>query len=183
MWPCGPCLAAPANPNLRKGLFPILKADYLLHTNIGNKLASVYDFKQRRELPTDTILCRWSPPVHLQADKSFPFLGVRASLVSSGSRKRAGPILAAEKEHVLAATKELVEIAREKSSLYLLSQMVPAMHMVASAQFRYSAPLVPWTDNELNTVHSVWLRVDRAPWRLPPRYPSCSLSRAPFLLP
>ena len=47
--------------------------------------------------------------VHLPSDKSFPCLGVRASLISSGSCKLAGPILAVEKEHVLAATKELVQ--------------------------------------------------------------------------
>jgi len=145
---------------------------------LSKSVITAYDYQQRRELPTDTILYRGSPLVHLPADKSFPYLGVRASLVSSGSKRRAGPILAAEKEHVLAATKELAEIAREHSSRYLLSQMVPAMHMVATARFRYSAPLVPWTDAELNEVHRAWLRVDRASWRLPPGYPS-----APLLLP
>jgi hypothetical protein len=54
--------------------------------------------------------------------------------------------------------------------------MVPAMHMVATARFRYSAPLVPWTDAQLEKLHRVWLQVQRAAWRLPPGYPSAQLS-------
>ena len=61
---------------------------------------------------------------------------------------------------------------------YLLCQMVPAMRMVAASRFRYSAPLVPWTDAELDVLHSKWLQVQRAAWRLPPGYPS-----APLVLP
>ena len=56
--------------------------------------------------------------------------------------------------------------------------MVPAMHMVATSRFRYSAPLVPWRDAELDKLHAVWLQVERAAWRLPPGYAS-----APLLLP
>jgi hypothetical protein len=54
--------------------------------------------------------------------------------------------------------------------------MVPAMSMVATSCFRYSAPLVPWTDEELDRLHRVWLQVHRAAWRLPPGYPSATLS-------
>jgi hypothetical protein len=48
----------------------------------------------------------------------------------------------------------------------------------ASARFRYSAALVPWTDAELDKLHKVWLQVHRVAWRLPPGFPS-----APFVLP
>ena len=80
---------------------------------LSKSVITAYAFGQRRELPTGAVLYRGSPLIHLPADKSFPYLGIRASLVSGGSRRRAGPILrlAAKKEHVLAATKELVEIA------------------------------------------------------------------------
>ncbi len=61
---------------------------------------------------------------------------------------------------------------------YLLGQMVPAMRMVATSRFRYSAPLVPWTDTKLDRLHRVWLQVHRAAWMLPPGYPS-----APFVFP
>ncbi len=52
------------------------------------------------------------------------------------------------------------------------------MRMVATSRFRYSAPLVPWTDAELDQLHRVWLQVQRAAWRLPPGY-----SSAPFVFP
>ena len=154
-------------------------ADFCDWTGARVKLAksfiTAYDYGRKQMLPTDGILYRGSPLVHLPADQSFPYLGVRASLVSAGSRRRAGPILAAEKAHVLTATKDLVTVAGEHSSRYLLCQMVPAMHMVATARFRYSAPLVPWTDAELQEVHRTWLQVDRASWRLPSGYPSAPL--------
>ena len=40
--------------------------------------------------------------------------------------------------------------------------------MVATSHsgFRYSAPLVPWTDTELDKLHAVWLHIQRAAWRL-----------------
>ena len=49
------------------------------------------------------------------------------------------------------------------------------MHSVATARFRYCAPLVPWTDAELDQVHQCWLQVHRASWRLPPGFPSSPL--------
>ena len=49
-------------------------------------------------------------------------------------------------QHIFAVTRDLIKIARRHK--YLLCQMVPAMHMVATSHFRYSAPLVPWRDAE-----------------------------------
>ncbi len=92
-----------------------------------------------------------------------------------------------EKAHVFAVTKlhveDLVSTAQRPSLKYLLcpGQMVPAMHMVTTSRFRYSAPLVPWRDAELDKLHAVWLhwQVERvAAWRLPSGYAS-----APLLLP
>ena len=62
-------------------------------------------------------------------------------------------------------------MAKQHSSCYLLSQMVPAMHLVGSARFSYSAALVPWSDSELDKLHKTWLQVHRAAWRLPPGFP------------
>jgi len=55
-----------------------------------------------------------------------------------------------------------------------LSQMVPAMDMVASARFRYSAALVPWSDAELERLYKTWLQVHRAAWRLTPSFADIS---------
>ena len=37
--------------------------------------------------------------------------------------------------------------------------MVLAMCMVAVSGFRYSAPLVPWTDAELDKLHVRWFQI------------------------
>jgi hypothetical protein len=49
------------------------------------------------------------------------------------------------------------------------------MRMVATARFRYSAPLVLWTDAELDKLHAVWLQIQLAAWRPPPGYPSAPI--------
>ena len=135
---------------------------------------TAYNFRTKLELTTDKILYEGQPLVSLAADESFPYLGVRASLVARKKRGASSPGLASEKDHIFSATKELVHIA--KGHKLLLGQMVPAMHMVAASRFRYSAPLVPWTDVELNDLHRVWLQVHRAAWRLPPGFPSAPLT-------
>ena len=135
---------------------------------------TAYDFRTQRELTTDEILYEGQPLVRLAADENFPYLGVRASLVARKQRGVASPGLVSEKDHILSSTKELVGIS--KGHKLLLGQMVPAMHIVATSRFRYSAPLIPWTDAELNNLHRVWLQVHRAAWRLPPGFPSAPLT-------
>ena len=142
-----------------------------------------FDFKEHTSLPTEGILYDGAPLTGLEADAAFAYLGVRASLVSpprspvrAGEARRRGcraPCLAAEKLHIQSAAQDVVGKSRRHK--YLLCQMVPAMRMVATARFRYSAPLVPWTDAELDKLHAVWLQIQRAAWRLPPGYPSAPL--------
>ena len=142
-----------------------------------------FDFKNHSSLPTEGILFDGAPLAGLEADAAFAYLGVRASLVSpsrspvrAGERRRRrclAPCLAAEKLHIHSAAQDVVGKSRRHK--YLLCQMVPAMRMVATARFRYSAPLVPWTDAELDKLHAVWLQIQRAAWRLPPGYPSAPL--------
>ena len=154
-------------------------------------VATGFDFKGGVALPTEGILFAGAPLAGLAADEAFAYLGVRASLVGmlrsrrqaapgsvkgQSNKRQPAPCLAAEKAHIFTATKDIVGKIRHHK--YLLGQMVPAMRMVATSRFRYSAPLVPWTDAELDRLHAVWLQVQRAAWRLPPGYPS-----APLLLP
>jgi hypothetical protein len=48
--------------------------------------------------------------------------------------------------------------------------------MAATSRFRYSAPLVPWTEAELDKLHIKWLQIQRAAWKPPPGYPSAPLA-------
>jgi hypothetical protein len=84
------------------------------------------------------------------------------------------PCLSAGKRHILATTNDM--IAKVRRHNYLLSQMVPAMqvmHMVATSRFRYSAPLVPWIEAELDKLHAYVHRtactahVPQCRWGLP----------------
>ena len=50
------------------------------------------------------------------------------------------------------------------------------MRMVATSRFRYSAPLVPWTEAELDKLDTKWLQIQRKAWKLPPGYPSAPLA-------
>ena len=140
-----------------------------------------FDFRLGTDLPTAGILYDGAPLTDLAAEEAFAYLGVRASLVDrqrrQGTGKRRGrpsaPCLSAEKEHIMSATTDMIAKIRRHS--YLLSQMVPAMHMVTTSRFRYSAPLVPWTDAELNKLHAKWMQVHRAAWRLTPGFASAPL--------
>ena len=145
-----------------------------MRVKLQKSVITAFDFGARCELPTDTILYQGQPLVRLAADQSFPYLGVRASLVQSKTRCTSSPGLRSEKDHIFSATQELVGTARGHK--YLLGQMVPTMRAVAASRFRYSAPLVLWTDAELQQLYRVWLQVERSAWRLPPGFPSAPLT-------
>ncbi len=57
-------------------------------------------------------------------------------------------------------TRDMVDMVQHHK--YWLGQMVLAMRMVATLRFRYSAPLVPWTEAELDKLHIKWLQIQRA---------------------
>ena len=149
-----------------------------LGVNLSKSVITAWDYRCKRDLPTDVILFNGQPLVNLRADEHFRYLGVRASLVKKGKRKGKGhaPCLTDEKHHIFASTQELTTLS--KNHKFLFRQMVPAMHMVATSRFRYSAPLVAWTDAEMDELYTIWLQVNKASWRLPPGFPS-----APFTFP
>jgi hypothetical protein len=47
--------------------------------------------------------------------------------------------------------------------------------MVASSRFRYSAPLVPWSDVQLDRLHMRWISLAKAAWKVPPGFPAAPL--------
>ena len=144
-----------------------------MRVNITKSVATAFDFATGSDLSTEGILYEGLSLPGLAADEAFTYLGVRASLVCKNRRRQTAPCLTEEKQHIFAVTRDLIKIARRHK--YLLCQMVPAMHMVATSRFRYSAPLVPWRDAELDKMHAVWMQVQRAAWRLPPGYASARL--------
>ena len=102
-------------------------------------MISAVDYKSGKPLPTKRIVFEGAPLSHLAATGPFPYLGIRASLISKGCRGLA-PCLAEAKSLIFQKTRGVASIAKHHK--YLLGQMVPAMNMVATARFRYSAPLI-----------------------------------------
>mmetsp|Transcript_37221 Transcript_37221/g.99058 ORF Transcript_37221/g.99058 Transcript_37221/m.99058 type:complete len:2324 (+) Transcript_37221:2749-9720(+) len=139
-----------------------------MRVNLAKSVITAFDFAKNREILTDDILYENTSLVNLSSSESFAYLGIRASI--RGSTR-------AEKKHIMDQTVELTSIAKRHK--YLLSQMVPAMQMVAASRFRYSAPLVPWTDGELDRLHKIWLRVHKTAWTLPVSFPASPLSLPP----
>ena len=145
-----------------------------MRIKLDKSVITAFDYQARCELETKEILYNGKPLVRLAADESFPYLGVRASLIASRKRCALSPGLASEKDHVFSDAKELVGIAKDHK--YLLRQMVPTMQMVASARFRFSAPLVNWSEAQLNDLYKIWLQAHRASWHLTPGFPSGPLT-------
>ena len=100
------------------------------------------------------------PLLRLPPTKAFRYLGFRFSL--SG-------LWGAEIDHVITNTQDLLPVVAKHG--YTLRQMTEVMHSVATARFRYSAALVPWTDKQLNKLHKLWIRLQKGAWHLPPSYP------------
>ena len=42
-----------------------------------------------------------------------------------------------------------------------LALMVQSMRSMATARFRYSAALTPWTDTELEELFKIWMQVEK----------------------
>ncbi len=99
---------------------------------------------------------------------------MEAAARAESKRRRQGqaPCLPEETVHVHTLNQDFFGNAGHHK--YLSGQIVPAMRTVAISRFRYSAPLVPWTDAELDKLHVKWL--ERAAWKLPPGYPSAPLA-------
>ena len=110
---------------------------------------SGFDYKAGRSIPTDSIMFDGASLSSLAATDSFPYLGIRASLIGRHNQRPA-PCVDDEIKHVFSTTRESIRLIKHHK--FLLSQMVPAMHMVTTAWFRYSAPLVHWTDADLDKI-------------------------------
>jgi ribonuclease HI len=138
-----------------------------MRVKFSKSVITGYDFRRRRDVDTSRITYQGQPLPHLPAAGAFPYLGIRMSITGS---------LNAEMAHVITATRELLEVARNHR--YNLDQIVPAMRMVSASRFRYSAPLVAWSDAALDRLHKLWIALEKAAWRLPKGFPA-----APFLYP
>ena len=136
-----------------------------MRVKLSKSVLTGFDFALGREADASGILYQGQPLRHLPATESFRYLGVRISLTGS---------FRDERRHVLDAVQDLRRLV--KGHQYNLDQMVGAMQSVASSRFRYSAPLVPWSDAQLDKLHASWIGLAKTAWRLPPGFPAAPLS-------
>ena len=136
-----------------------------MRVKVVKSMLTAFDFSERKDADISGIVYNGQPLSHLPAKEAFPYLGIRTALAGS---------FRAETEHVISSVRELRGLVSHHR--YNLDQMVEAMQMVASSRFRYSAPLVPWTDAQLDRLHSEWIGLAKAAWRLPPSFPSAPLT-------
>ena len=76
-----------------------------MRVKLSKSAITAYDFASRTDLTTDHIKYSGASLVHLPANESFRYLGVRTALTRGRSAQ--GPCTADEVQHVLSSTKEL----------------------------------------------------------------------------
>ena len=131
-----------------------------MRLNISKSEISAWDFRTNSEPDVNLVTVNGQNLLRLPPTKAFRYLGFRFSLLGCWG---------AEVDHVMATTRDLLPVVAKHG--YTLKQMTEVVHSVATARFRYSAALVPWTDRQLNKLHSLWVRLQKGAWRLPPSYP------------
>ena len=138
-----------------------------MRLNASKSEISAWDFKLNSEPDVSLVTVNGQPLPRLPPTKAFRYLGFRFSLLGAWGE---------EINHVIATTRDLLPVVTKHG--YTLRQMTEVIHSVATARFRYSAALVPWTDGQLNKLHKLWIRLQKGAWRLPPSFPG-----AVFLFP
>lgn len=131
-----------------------------MRVNVSKSEISAWDFNNNTTPDTSMVTMNGTPLEQLPASKAFRYLGFRFSLSGRWEEEIA---------HIFAVTSELVPIVTKHG--YTTAQMSAVMQSVATARFRYSAALVPWTDRQLDRLHTVWIRLQKGAWRLPSSYP------------
>lgn len=132
-----------------------------MRLNVTKSEISAWDFGRRTEPDTSNITINKQALARLAPTSPFRYLGFRFSLLGQWD---------AEVAHVFATTKELLLSVTKHG--YTVKQIVGIAHSVATARFRFSAPLVPWTDAQLDKLHKLWIRIEKAAWLLPPSCPN-----------
>ena len=150
------CTATPTGMQKILGVIARFCQRSEMRLNMARSVITAFDYGRRTELPTNGIRYNGEILVCLPGRESFRYLGVRTAL--SGGLRGASPNTADEIQHVKSSTKELTQ--------RLAGHQMPSMRAVATAWFRYSAALTPWTDYELGELFKFWMQVEKAAWEL-----------------
>ena len=136
-----------------------------MRLNTPKSEISAWDFKSGSEPDVSKSTVNGQTLARLPPTQAFRYLGFRFSLMGKWNE---------EVTHIMTTTKELLQVVAKH--VYTVGQMTAVIHSVATARFRYSAAMVPWTDKELDRLHNLWIRLQKGAWRLPPSFPGAVFS-------
>ena len=122
-----------------------------MRIKLDKSVITAFDYLARRELDTKEILYNGKPLVCLAADESFPYLGLRAS-PTSGREPEALRAFArlgvGERPHLLRCQRRSQVPAAPNGADHAKGRI---------CRFRNSAPLVNWSNAQLNDLYKIWL--------------------------
>jgi len=127
-----------------------------MRMNVNKTRSSAKNFKTNRDIDLSSVTYELQPIVQIPSNKSFKYLGVHVAMTQDWKEER---------KHIFSSCQALSNMVHKHQ--YIPDQMVRVIEMITTAQFRYSAALVPWTGSELNRLYGCWIRLHKAAWRLP----------------
>ena len=126
-----------------------------MRLNTMKTKATAYNFLTQSEVDLSSLKYHGEAFEQIPSNSSFKHLGIYTCL----QRKWDDEIT-----HIFdGCLKLLKSITKHK---YLPGQMVKVVEMIAPAQFRYSAAMVPWNSQQLEKLYLLWLRLHKAALKL-----------------
>ena len=124
--------------------------------NTSKSFVTGYNFALNKELQIQLKYLGSALPFH-PSTHTFRCLGIHFNCRLEGHQG---------KQIVLSRTKEFVGLLR--NHFHDADQIDMVMRVAVIPIFRFSAPLLGWTDREMNTLHNLWLRGLKAAYGLSP---------------
>ena len=131
-----------------------------IEVNMEKTEIAAFDYRRGSEVSTRQLQMYGQPLVRLAPDAAFKYLGIRLTLTGSAGE---------EKAHVMRATREAA--LQFKGHPYTPSQVHWLVGSTVVSLFRYSAPFVDWSPEELEALTKEWVVAYRFAHHLPPSTP------------
>ena len=131
-----------------------------IEVNMEKTEIAAFDYKSGQEVTTRRLQMYGKPLVRLAPDAAFKYLGIRLTLTGSARE---------EKVHVMRATQDAA--LQFKGHPYSPSQVHWLVDATVVSLFRYSAPFVDWSPEELEALTKEWVVAYRFAHHLPPSTP------------
>lgn len=126
-----------------------------MEVNTDKSIVTAIDYSTGKDLPTNMIHYGEKRLQSVKANEATKYLGVHVSLTLQWVTEKAYVM-----RKTLEAVRHLQHTALRRDQLEML------LRVCIEPLFRYSAPLIPWTEKELSEIDKLWGRVTRASLQL-----------------